>query len=239
MKKYYFSILFLIIISAFAYSSEKYYADLELQVEDNGVVHTKGTTNYAELSIKDTEYLTSKKGPYWLFNLTTKESFSDYFVSVEFPANTEINYLRVKGSFRLAQNGNLRIITFGNDEPIEIVAQYKLIVPNRKNYTLFFIVAFALIVFLFFIIRKLFPKKSVDSKKTDLIRKTLTQNQLLIFNILIQAKEPITQKQLLHRTQLPKSTLSRNLDIMEKKNILKKQSRGMVNVIFVNEELIK
>lgn len=261
MKKTCLVILFIILTSCVV--AEDYYADLELTVDEAGIVHIQGESNYPQFNTERTEYLTSKKGPYWLLNITTKEVFSDYFVSVQFPKNTEINYIQVNGGFRITQEETLKLITTGEDEPIRIVAQYKLVLNKNNNVVIIvgLIILIALSgLIIFFKFKKNTSKPlsttiktesenhkvdnppinhDVNKDKLKLLKYTLTENQKLIIDILLEAKEPISQKQILHRSKLPKSTLSRNLDIMEKKNILKKQSRGMVNVIFLNEEFIK
>jgi hypothetical protein len=244
MKKIFFVFLALIIICP-AFSQEDY-ADVNIRVDEKGLVYFSGSTNYNSF-IGQSEYFTSKKGPYWLLNITTKEAFSDYYISVEFPKNTEINYIKTGGNFRITETPGLRVITSGENAPVEIVAQY-VILTHPVNYLNFAFVIIGLAIVLFLIIlfakqKKPKQEKTKDEKisqqKLDIIKHTLTDNQKMILDILQQSKEPITQKQLQHRTNLPKATLSRNLELLKQKNIITKQSRGMVNVIFINEEFKK
>ncbi len=226
--------------------SLEYYADVDLKIDEIGVVYIQGTSNYPSLNLEKTDYLTSKKGPYWLFNFTTKENFSDFFVSIEFPKDIEINYIKVNGNFRITESPNLKIIAIGKNEPVEIAVQYVMLKKTRIDYN-FLVIAVVLAVFslgLFFKGKKTAKQENkaqenVKEDKLKIIKHTLTDNQKLILDILMQAKEPITQKQLNHRTKLPKATLSRNLELLKQKNIIQKQSRGMVNVIFLNEDFKK
>jgi uncharacterized membrane protein len=242
MKKIIF--IFLAVILMCPVFSQEDYADLNLRVDDKGIVYFSGTTNYQPFNQEKSEYFTSKKGPYWLLNITTKEKFSDYYIAVEFPKNTEINYMKASGSFRIKETPNLIVITSGEDGPVEIIVQYVLI-SRPVNYLNFAAGILIVGIAIFIIISFLKMKKPINEKtnsdklsheKLNIIKHTLTENQKNILEILQQSKEPITQKQLQHRTNLPKATLSRNLELLKQKNIITKQSRGMVNVIFINEE---
>jgi uncharacterized membrane protein len=244
MKKIFFVFLVFALISP-VFSQEDY-ADVNLRVDERGIVYFSGTTNYEPFT-SQSEYFTSKKGPYWLLNITTKEEFSDYYLSVEFPKNTEINYIKTSGNFRITETPSLRVITSGEEEKIEIVVQYVLISRpiNYLNFIGAFIILVSVIFIIFFFAKQKRPKhEKIDTnkqshEKLNIIKHTLTDNQKAILDILQQSKGPITQKQLQHRTNLPKATLSRNLELLKQKNIITKQSRGMANVIFINEEFKK
>jgi uncharacterized membrane protein len=235
--------LFMMLILVTPVLSHEDYADLNLRVDEKGFVYFSGSTNY-EPFVGQSEYFTSKKGPYWLINITTKEVFSDYYISLEFPKNTEINYIKTQGSFRIAETPTLKLITTGKDEPVEIIVQYTIL-NNTGNINLLLLIGGVILLglLMFFAIMKPLSKEpekqqnQTSSKKLEILKHTLTENQKLILEILQQAKEPITQKQLQHRTNLPKATLSRNLELLKQKGIITKQSRGMVNVIFLNETL--
>jgi uncharacterized membrane protein len=245
MKKIIF--IFLVLIISCPVFSQEDYADLNLKVDDKGIVYFSGTTNYEPFNQEKSEYFTSKKGPYWLLNITTKEKFSDYYIAVEFPKNTEINYIKTAGSFRITETPNLKLITTGKNEPVEIVVQYVLISRpiNYLTFAVAILLSSIVILILFFFSKHKKPKQEkINSDKTsneklNIIKHTLTENQKLILEVLLQTKEPISQKQLQHRTSLPKATLSRNLELLKQKNIISKQSRGMVNVIFLNDAFMK
>ncbi len=243
MKKTASFVFFFIIVISLVYAQDDY-ADLSLKLDEKGIVYFKGTSNYAPFKEVQSEYFTSKKGPYWLLNITTTEKFSDYYISVEFPKNTEINYIKTSGGFRIAETPSLLLIASGRNEPIEIIVQYRIKSANEfnlQNFAILSSIILLTLLIILFVVRAA-KKYSTQKKPTDklkLIQNTLTDNQKLILDILHQAKEPITQKQIQHRTNLPKATLSRNLEILRQKNIITKQSRGMVNVVFINPEFEK
>ncbi|MFH0875924.1 MAG: MarR family transcriptional regulator [archaeon] len=244
-KKIIYSLILLLIIMHVCYA-ETYYADLNIVIEQDGVVEIAGTTNDPKITLGKTDYLTSKKGPYWLFNLSSPNNYSTYFVSVEFPKGTEINFIKVKGGFRIVEETGIKIITTGENIPLEIAVQYKL-EKNNNNNPFFIVGGIGLLLLAAFLFigrqvkfKKIIPDKKEQSKDNlKLLKNTLTDNQRAIVDILVHAKEPITQKQLFHRTKLPKATLSRNIKLLEEKNIIVKQPRGMVNVIFLKEEFLK
>jgi uncharacterized membrane protein len=57
-------------------------------------------------------------------------------------------------------------------------------------------------------------------EKIKIIKKTLAESQEKIVDLLIDAKGELIQKQLQHRSGLPKATLSRNIDVLLKKGII-------------------
>jgi uncharacterized membrane protein len=250
MKKYHavlmYFFLFQLAFSTYVHA-QSYYADTSINLDETGLAVIIGQSNHPLLSSQETQALTSKKGSYWLFNLTTKESFSDYFVSIDFPKDVEINYIKAKGTFRITQDQNLKLIVSGSKEPVEIIVQYTN-KAQKADYSIYIDAAILLLcIFLFVFMYKKIRNKTkkpkeenkADEEKIRLIRHTLTDVQKQILDILIESKEPISQKQIYHRLKLPKSTLSRNLETMQRKNIITKQSRGMVNVIFLNKEFLK
>jgi uncharacterized membrane protein len=237
-----FFLVFLAICSS-AYSQTNY-ADISVRVDERGTAFFSGSTNYL-LFKQESENFTTKKGPYWVLNITTREPFSDYFISVEFPKNTEINYIKTSGSFRIAETPSLRLITSGSKGPVEIIVQYKVGSGSGFSHDPAYInilaVGIASILIMYFSLQKIrsFHKKKGGSDRLKIIKHTLTDNQRLILDILLQSRDPLTQKQLQHRAGLAKATLSRNLELLKQKNIITKQSRGMSNVIFLNDDFRK
>jgi uncharacterized membrane protein len=249
-------------------SAESYYADSTLTVDEKGTVVIEGTSNYEYLYPQSTNSLTSKKGEFWLLNITTNKIMSDYILSVYLPARAEVNYMKVSGNLRLVESGRINLITHGEDETAFVLVQYKLGDSTSSGDIIFG--AVVLLVIIAIILFMIFFKKYVKSKKYGknkniifsepeisekkkvsastnsaqsaqslaIVRRTLTDNQNKIIDVLIQAREPITQKQLMHRAGLAKATLSRNIDLLVKKNILEKQSRGLTNVIFLKDDFL-
>jgi uncharacterized membrane protein len=248
MKWILFILCFMVVAAA---SAESYYADLSLVVDEKGTTTLQGPTNYVPLNISSSEKFTMKKEAYWTFNITTNSTFSDYVLTLELPAGAEINYMKSSGSLRLLNDNGLKIIVSGSHIPIVLIVQYEL-KPAKGNSAFYIIgsIILGLLIILSFVLtyKKLktpLPldiaqfQKRPDAIKIHTIKKTLTESQATILNLLLEAKVPLTQKQLQHRSKLPKATLSRNIDILEKKNILTKQSRGLTNVIFIHDDMLK
>lgn len=229
-------------------AGQESYADVSMRVDDTGTAYITGASNFAGFGASNSEYFTSKRGPYWLLNISTNETFSDYYISIEFPKGTEINYMKAKGSFRITEGPALTLIASGQDEPVQIEVQYRISQEAGTNYIypaiLISLGLAALASYLYF--RKKTTKKHGPAAESqgknsrtgiDIIYHTLTDNQKKIINILIEAKAPITQKQVQHRANLPKATLSRNIDLLCMKKIIRKESRGMTNMISINDSM--
>lgn len=234
--------------------SQEYYADLNIDINNNGIVSIEGITNDPSLYPGIYQDFTSKKGSYWLFNLSSEKEFSDYIISVRLPRRAEFNYFKSDGRSRVSYDDGIKIVSLGSGE-INFVVQYK-ISNNRKSVALIiYLIAVLVIVGIAFAV--LFYKKQnrnikdrLNMKgrsaketikegpgdKIILIKKTLSENQEKIVDLLLQNREGLTQKQIQHRLGIPKATLSRNIDLLLKKDIIVKQSRGLTNMIRINEE---
>jgi len=227
MKRFLLLILMLSTVLA-----QEYYADVEIEIDETGLASISGSSNHPLLG-GQTDAFTSKRGTHWLFNLTLEE-FSDYYLSVQFPEGAEINYMKVQGSFRIVPGQRIKVISTGESEKMELVAQYTI---KREDSFPVVIVILALLAAAVaaWSGRKLFLRAWIPRQKMAAVRSTLTDAQRLIVDSLIAAKSPITQKQLQHRTKLPKATLSRNIEILHQKNIIEKQSRGLMNMIWLKK----
>lgn len=263
-----FFMMVVVILSSFVYSQE-YYADLSVNVKDNGLVEIEGITNAPEFFSGAYSKFTSKKGSYWLLNISSEKEFSDYIFEVTLPDGAEFNYFKSSGHPRISYDNGIKIISSGTGE-LSIVVQYSINLRNRK-YLVFVWIASVLIVVagLFFLLKlrkkdeprvkineiseNIFDKngkkkrsdsesgaslnsKLGDYEKISIVKKTLAESQEKIIDLLIEAGGELTQKQIQHRSGLPKATLSRNIDVLSKKGIIAKQSRGMTNMIMLNKE---
>ena len=65
------------------------------------------------------------------------------------------------------------------------------------------------------------------------ISKKLTDNEQRIYETIIKADGIITQSELVEKTQLPKSNVSRALDLLESKDLVERKRRGMGNMILL------
>lgn len=254
------------ILSSFAYAQE-YYADLSVIVKDDGLVEIEGITNAPEFFSGSYSEFTSKKGPYWLLNISSEKEFSDYIFEVTLPDGAEFNYFKASGRPRISYDDGIKIISSGTGE-LSIVVQYSIKEQKKQNLVFVWVASlFVAVTGLFFLVKlrkRSFlinkeketsenigdktesakgmdlagssgsPSKSRDYEKIKIVKKTLAESQEKIVDLLLDAGGELTQKQLQHRSGLPKATLSRNIDVLSRKGIIAKQSRGMTNMIMLN-----
>jgi len=216
-----------------------YYADIEIEVDKTGFVSIKGNTNHPDLLTVATGEYTSKKQLFWLFNLSTEETFSNYVVSVILPEDSSINYVKSLGVFRIEERGGrLAVNSFGENEKISIIAQYQ-VAKDRDNYIgVMIIVLIPLIgIFLYFIFRKkknIIYKEAPGSREYNL--EGLTTRQKKIMNLLIKEKRPLTQAEIEKELKIPKASVSRNIKTLELKGRVEKEKTGMSNIIRLKKE---
>src|SRR6266496_3657476 len=88
---------FLLVTSVFAQS--QLYADINLNVKDNGQVSISGNTNYKAFNGVTVNNLTSKHGDLWLLNVTSPV-FEEYIYRIMLPKNVIVNYLKANSQVR-------------------------------------------------------------------------------------------------------------------------------------------
>lgn len=215
--------------------SEEYYADVTIEVDYNGEVTISGQTNHPQLLIEKTQNYTSKDGTYWTLNISISDIFSDYIFDVSFPEGTVINYLKVPSSFRIeTYNGRLHLIGTGQEKPLFVVIQYRFEEKNtEQDYQILLGLIFAMVLLVILYYFKLNHKKSKKKKSED---KFLTERQKQIVSYIENKKEPVAQAELQRELKFPKASLSRNIDSLVNKGILKKGRKGMTNLIYLVEE---
>ncbi|MGV8161886.1 MAG: helix-turn-helix transcriptional regulator [Candidatus Nanoarchaeia archaeon] len=302
VKKYFYIVLVLLGVTLLGSAGEsaqaaEYYADLELAVNEDGSVEIKGITNDQSFSSGIHDEFTSKRGVYWLLNLSSNKNYSDYILSITLPEGAEFNYLKTEGRSRVSYDKGIRIIASGSSN-LNIVVQYQVKDKHEPTFIFWFIMTIAGIGIMGFFSWKKFFKRSktvtmnveeknrfekavkkevrevknkawhkarnkvkkvvkkkaekeseidvkkeagneVKNEKVAVLKQTLNDNQVKVLELLIDAKGELTQKQLQHRSGLPKATLSRNIELLSKKNILIKQSRGLTNMIILSKEFLE
>ena len=124
--------------------AEDHYADIQVTLQKDGTAQVTGISTESRFSTGVHDDYTSKKGSFWLLNLTSTTNLSDYFISLTFPENTEINYLKVSGRSRISAEDKLMIVTTGTDEPMNIVVQYRI--NSNTSSLLFLWVAIVIVV---------------------------------------------------------------------------------------------
>ncbi len=223
------SSIFIIILSSVSLS-ELYYADSVITIGDNGLVTIESQTNHAELNVKDISDYTSKKGKYWTFNISLDEDFSNFIYKINLPKGSSINYMNLPDVGRIEDsNKGLSIIGTGQNRKFEIIVQYKINrfkTPNNlRTYVLILVILFTL----FLARNKILKKKKKEKRKIP----AMSERQKQIYDILKKNKTPMTQKQIKEKINLPKSSISRNIESMVKKKILNKEHVGMSNKISI------
>lgn len=249
-----FSLCFLILISSSYVYSENYYADIEIDIFEDGSVTINGITNYAELkNISNSQNYTSKKGEMWIFNLTTDGVFEDFIFKVNFPPGVQINYIKTTPRFRIEDNGkSISLIGIGDSQELNILIQYKIIKDENssgaffsvENY--FFIFSFVLFLFVLFIIYLAYSKFKIFEKNESSISKNINSNinnakesinldllsgrQKEIVEILLK-RDKISQKELQEILKIPKSSVSRNVNSLVSRGFIVKQRSGITTFI--------
>ena len=215
--------------------SGEYYADVTIEVDYTGEVTISGQTNHPQLLIEKTQNYTSKEGIYWTLNISISDSFSDYIFDVSFPEGTVINYLKVPSSFRIeTYDGRLHLIGTGQEKPFSVVVQYRFEDKNtEQDYQILLGLLFVMVLLVTVYYLNLNQKKP-KKKKTEY--KFLTDRQKQIVGYLESKKEPVTQAELQRELKFPKASLSRNIDSLINKGLLKKGRKGMTNLVYLVEE---
>lgn len=73
-------------------------------------------------------------------------------------------------------------------------------------------------------------------KKWEHIEKTLKNDEKKIYKAIIESDGIINQSELVEKTEISKSSISRILDLLESKGLVEKRRRGMGNIILLTWE---
>lgn len=238
-------ILFLLLLPLI--SAQEYYADIEIEVFDDGSTTIDGISNYPYLqNISNSQLYTSKKGEFWLFNLTTDVHFEDFIFKLNLPEGVEINYIKTTPQFRIEDNGeSLSIIGLGEDRELNILVQYKI----NKKYSflsseqwiafLLGLLVFSLIFGTIFLIKSSYGPKEIKFKSQEREEQIfnldiLPSRQKQIIEI-IKKEKKISQKDLVKIMNIPKSSVSRNVNSLISRNILDKEKVGITTFLFLKK----
>jgi uncharacterized membrane protein len=216
--------------------AQGYYADITLEVKENGAVNISGTTNSTYLLLGETQTLTTKQGEVWTLNFEAQEEFETYSLEVIFPSGVEIIKAKASGASAITtKEGKTALITSGNGQ-IAVQIEYKLNSSAKEtpNFTLFGIVLIILIMtgIALFAFKKMKPKK--EKKKYD--KEVLTDRQKQIAEVIEKNNGKATQAEIQKELGLPKASLSRNLRTMEKKGMIRKDKKGNTMLIRFTEK---
>jgi uncharacterized membrane protein len=243
--------LMLLFLIPLCYSLE-YYIDEEITISDNGDAYIEGSTNLDFLEdihpidekIKGmTSELTTKKRKYWLIDLNPEKNVSAAFIKVNLPKGAEINYIKSPLSVSIASANDIITSTFsGQNKPADIKIQYSITreISNNLLLTAFIILAIVAILsfaVIYFMKKKEFTKISL--KKLEAIKPTLNETQIKIIDALLEKDGETNQTTIMYMTNLPKSSLSRNVELLAQKQIIQKFYDGTSNYIKIHPSIKK
>lgn len=219
--------------------AQDYYADVEISVDERGLVSIFGTTNHPSLDVTDDPAFTHKRGRYWLLNISLEDRFSDFIYVLQLPRGATINYLKTPGFARIEQaDEGLRVVGTGKEQQFVIIVQYEIIEDgSQEKHDLFFLLTASILAaaigLIFYLLYRKYRKKA---KPRAYNYSLLTERQRKILNMLEKARKPMTQAEIEKLTGMPKSSLSRNVDALVRRGIIKKEQKGMSNIIFLNDD---
>lgn len=227
MIKIIFLIAFLLCASLI---SAEYYADVIINVDQTGEVEISGLSNHPQLQETKTSEYTIKDKQFWTLNITLNEKFSDFVYEIRFPKETTINYIQSPNKIGISNiDGDLVISGIGKNEKFFVIAQYSF---NNKSQN---DILYLIIVLIFIVVGSIVLFRFKKSPKPKINLNTLTERQKEIVNIILKNKNGITQAELQKQTNLPKASLSRNIETLTKKGIIIKEEKGMTNIIFIKK----
>ena len=134
------------------------------------------------------------------------------------------------------EEGEISVKATGKNERFYILAQYRIeksntsSLDNIKNIVIYL----SLLVIVLIIVGVVFGKikKRTIPKALHYHPESLTERQKAIVDFVMENKQPVTQAIIEKELKIPKSSLSRNIEALVRKGILKKESKGMTNIIY-------
>jgi len=241
-------VLLFIYFSSIFCGFSSYYGDLKIFVDESGRTTISGLTDYGGLIISDSQKFTSKDEEFWIFNLSVDEVFSSFVFELNLPNGAQTNYIKTTPNFRIAQgnNGNLQIIGLGENRKLNILVQYSISDSMGQSsfyFWSYFLLGFVILCIFGFVVFKKIKKAKVVKEVVSTIENevkeiigvdysklNLNERQLKIISLL-EKFEKISQKDLEIELNIPKSSVSRNLQALSAKNIVKIEKVGITNFV--------
>jgi len=238
--------IFLIFFTPLIYA-ESYYADVEITVNEVGVVDIEGVSNHPDLLVKNTERYTYKKQSFWILNITKEEVFSDYIYVLNLPYGAKINYINASGFNGIEEESGRLILTgSGNNEKVSIIVQYqvnKTLEELSINTIILGLLLFLIIVLTILLIYFIYQDKidNTESKKKKASKleydlRGLNSRQKDIIRLLDRKKRPLTQTEIQKELNIPKAAVSRNIHSLEIKGLIEIEKIGMSNLIRLKKQ---
>lgn len=218
-------ILLLFLPAVFA---QNYYADVTISVDSEGIVSINGLTNHPTLYSNNYSDFISKKQDYFLLNVSLNDEFTQYVYTISLPPGAVINYLNTPKVMSITnKQDNIIITAVGSDESFKAAVQYSLNDSFSKSYMiLIYLTPFIILYFLIF--------RNKNKNKNFVDYSLLTDRQESIMRI-IEKKKRVTQKRLEKDLDIPKSSLSRNINSLINKGLIEKRKKGMTNILILKK----
>ncbi|MCK5107451.1 MAG: hypothetical protein KAQ83_01875, partial [Nanoarchaeota archaeon] len=239
---------FLVLILLISTAEANTFINEKITLDTSGFALVEGETNIdvlSEIKPEDniingyTDELTKKDGP-WFFSYSTDEIMKAYMIKVYLPSGSDIHNINTDSKVFMSVDNNKHLLTFsGQNESFDIEIEYsyqRTRSPIKSYGTIIayvgFFILLSLLIFFTLLLVKYIAKKNIQNnkilnqEKLKTVRLTLNENQLKIIDALIEKKGEASQTQLKYLTSIPKSSLSRNLEIMAQKSIISKYYNG-------------
>jgi len=231
----------LLVLGTFCLAQETYYADVVFDVSESGSVVVSGRANHPMLKSQVIDSFTSKRGGYWLLNITLPQGdvFSDYVYVVRLPQGASVNYVKSTGSWRITtEGGRIAVSGVGGNETLGVVVQYQIgsepVVEQStsdNNYYLAAAIVLLIAAAVVFLRRRAEPKEELSYDPN-----LLSPRQSDIMRIVRQEGKPVNQSLVCERLNLPKSSVSRNVESLVKMGLLKKTRNGMSTMLYMAKD---
>lgn len=246
--------------------SSGYYLVMDLTVSSRGTVAFYGETNRLPVSLdprlgslapKDgrfantTDLLTTKDGLNWTLRLAIVQDYSDVFINVYLPDGASVMAVSPSNWTILPDKKGLVVNFQGSfTSEDELYIRYQLgggSSVTMEDYALPVMGAAGICIVAAMGLKWLWPRLrprpatppvAIDQSKMDAILPTLNERERLVLEAIVKEGGRISQRKLKHICDLPKSTLSRVTDELQRKGLVRKIPVGQTNELRVDEHLL-
>jgi uncharacterized membrane protein len=169
-----------------------------------------------------TQEFTSKTGSDWLFTYENETLTQE--LKIHLPSKTTLKSVSTTHDYSITYENTLVIIIHPNGHSLTLNIQYYFEETNNNNYL--FLIIIPIILLLTYLILK-------NKKTNNKFLSALNKRERQVFLTIKKENGNVKQSNLRKITGLPKSTLSRTLNSLEKKGLIKKQGHGMTNRVII------
>jgi len=237
---------------------------MDLVVGSNGAVAFYGETNklpvnldprLGSLAAKDgrfankTDLLTSKEGANWALRLAITEEYSEVFVNIYLPQGASVIAVSPSNWTILADRKRL-VVNFAGSltSTDELHIRYGLNSAAVRSSCSYALLAMAFVVCLASVLglRRSWPRVRpkpavpvpIGRAGIDAILPTLNKRERMILETIVKEGGRVCQRKLKHICGLPKSTLSRVTNKLQRKGLVRKIPVGQTSELRMDETLI-